>query len=204
MPPAREHKPPLPLARGPLPPHPTRLTHYHHHHSTHTPPPPHTHTCCCCCRLLITPIMLQLPFCLLLPTLPLLAAVNLTRMPAICAAAYAHQPPGACVWRGISRVAARGVALPLTVVAVAELLARRVYLSSMAAAATATGAAASPPPSARAAGVLAPAAAAPTLAGGGQQQPASAVAVGPSTLQGQPAHARAGHQAAAGRGCVIQ
>ena len=79
--------------------------------------------------------MLQLPFAMLALVQPAVAAVNLSLMPHICATFYPGQDLDRCVGWGVAKVAARGVVLPMLVVYLAELRARRVFLGSEAAAA---------------------------------------------------------------------
>ena len=85
--------------------------------------------------------MHPLPFRTLAATLPVLAAASLSLMPAICTTIYPEQQLEACVAGGVMKVVVRGLVLPLLVVYVAELLARRVFLASPAEAAAAAAAA---------------------------------------------------------------
>ena len=82
--------------------------------------------------LTITPMLVHLPFATLAALQPLVAAINLTLQPAICATIYPGQDLDRCVGWGLAKVAARGVVLPMLVVYLAELRARRVFLGSLA------------------------------------------------------------------------
>ena len=76
------------------------------------------------------PILLHLPFRTLAALLPALAATNLTLMPSICATVYPDRHLARCVVAGVAKVLLRGVLLPLLVVYVAELRARRVFATA--------------------------------------------------------------------------
>ena len=80
--------------------------------------------------LSIVPLLFQLPFTLLLATQPTMAAINLSLLPAVCAYLHPARPTRACLTSALAKVALRSVALPLAVVWVVELRARKVFLAA--------------------------------------------------------------------------
>ena len=80
--------------------------------------------------LTITPMLVHLPFAMLAVMQPAMVAVGLTLMPSICSTIYPGQALDRCVGWGAAKVASRGVVLPMLVVYLAELRARRVFLGS--------------------------------------------------------------------------
>ena len=80
--------------------------------------------------LSIVPLLFQLPFTLLLATQPTMAAINLSLLPAVCAYLHPTRPTRACLASALAKVALRSVALPLAVVWVVELQARKVFLAA--------------------------------------------------------------------------
>ena len=70
---------------------------------------------------------------------PIVAAVNLSLAPTYCALFHPGRAPAACMGWLVAKVALQGVLLPLALITLLDLRARRVFLSTQAASAAGAG-----------------------------------------------------------------
>ena len=80
-------------------------------------------------------MLFPLPPRVLVVVAPVVAAVNLSLAPTYCALFHPGRAPAACVGWLVAKVALQGVLLPLALITLLDLRARRVFLSTQAASA---------------------------------------------------------------------